>query len=188
MDKKIDYCDSFFLTDVEKQSIEDLSVTKTLKKGSIILEEGKVSTECYLILKGCARQYYLVDGEEKTTFFYTEQQSITSTVRASKNFIACVEDCTFSVMTSANEKILYKRHPRIETLCRLGLEEMLREYQEMFATYMVSSPEDRYLNLLETRPDLLNRVPQYQLASYLGVKPESLSRIRKRLSLKTSKL
>ena len=47
---------------------------------------------------------------------------------------------------------------------------------------MASTPENRYLNLLQTRPDLLQRVPQHQLASYLGVTPESLSRIRKRIT------
>ncbi|MEM9936705.1 MAG: Crp/Fnr family transcriptional regulator, partial [Bacteroidota bacterium] len=56
--------------------------------------------------------------------------------------------------------------------------------QEMMASYITKTPEQRYLNLLETRPELVTRVPQYQLASYLGVKPESLSRIRKRLARK----
>jgi CRP-like cAMP-binding protein len=50
--------------------------------------------------------------------------------------------------------------------------------------YLTDSPEQRYLKLLNTRPDLFQRIPQYQLASYLGVKPESLSRIRKRLNQK----
>jgi CRP-like cAMP-binding protein len=56
--------------------------------------------------------------------------------------------------------------------------------RDTFTRFMTSSPEERYQNLLNTRPDLLNRVPQHQLASYLGVTPESLSRIRKRLSAK----
>jgi len=60
----------------------------------------------------------------------------------------------------------------------------MSKYQESLMTYKLTTPEDRYLNLLKSRPDLIQRVPQYQLASYLGVKPESLSRIRKRLSKK----
>jgi CRP-like cAMP-binding protein len=54
----------------------------------------------------------------------------------------------------------------------------------MFTSFVLHSPEERYLNLLKTRPELLDRVPQYQLASYLGVTPESLSRIRKRIMVK----
>ncbi|MEZ4951136.1 MAG: hypothetical protein R2784_17385 [Saprospiraceae bacterium] len=69
-------------------------------------------------------------------------------------------------------------------LCRVSVEEEFRKQQEALAAFITSSPEDRYLNLLENRPDLLMRVPQYHLASYLGVKPESLSRIKKRLAAK----
>ncbi len=72
----------------------------------------------------------------------------------------------------------------MESLCRVSSESNHGRAQEMMASYITKSPEQRYLNLLETRPDLVTRVPQYQLASYLGVKPESLSRIRKRLAMK----
>lgn len=64
------------------------------------------------------------------------------------------------------------------------MEMMLAEQQALAASYMTDSPEIRYQKLLEHRPDILQRVPQYQIASYIGVKPESLSRIRKRLAIK----
>ena len=79
---------------------------------------------------------------------------------------------------------MYKRFPRFQKMCRIQPEKALHESQEKFALYMASTPQERYLHLMDTRPDLINRVPQYQLASFLGVKPESLSRIRKRLSVK----
>ncbi len=182
-----DLCDNFHLSEEEKQSIGELSQVKNYKKGTVLLREGEYPTTCYLILKGLVRQYYLVDGEEKTIFFFAEDDSITSSTNAnqrisSKFYLECIEDCELSQMNYENELELYRRIPRIEKLCRLSLEEKLANYQEMFAQFMVSSPEERYKNLMITRPDLLNRVPQYQLASYLGVKPESLSRIRKRIA------
>ena len=61
------------------------------------------------------------------------------------------------------------------------MESELSKYQEMLATYKTDTPEQRYLNILKFRPELIQRVPQHQLASYIGVKPESLSRIRKRI-------
>ena len=64
------------------------------------------------------------------------------------------------------------------------MEKIFAEQQEIAASYFTNTPKQRYLKLLETRPDLLQRIPQYQLASYLGVKPESLSRIRKRIAIK----
>ncbi|CAM4517670.1 cyclic nucleotide-binding domain-containing protein [Corallococcus exiguus] len=62
------------------------------------------------------------------------------------------------------------------------MQKVLAEQQERFASYLTDTPEQRYLKLTRTRPDLLQRIPQYQLASYIGVKPESLSRIRKRIA------
>jgi len=167
----------------------DLITIQTLKKGEHLLREGEVSAKSYSIVNGCVRQYYLVDGEEKTTFFYTEGQNIfspNSTLERipAKYYLSCVEYTTVSVISLENQKEMFRRFPLLESLSRLSLQEELGNYQEMLATYITTSPEERYLNLLKLRPELLNRVPQYQLASYLGVTPESLSRIRKRLLIK----
>ncbi|MEQ9166519.1 MAG: Crp/Fnr family transcriptional regulator, partial [Fulvivirga sp.] len=85
------------------------------------------------------------------------------------------------VLNYEKEKILYKLFPRLESICRVSMEDDLGKHQEMLASHITKSPEQRYLKLLNERADLLQRVPQYHLASYLGVKPESLSRIRKRI-------
>ena len=93
----------------------------------------------------------------------------------------CVEDTTCSVTTYAQEEAMYHKFPRFQELCRLTTEIELSEYQDRFATFMISTPEQRYLNLLKNNKQLIQRVPQYQLASYLGITPESLSSIRKRI-------
>ncbi|GEN10050.1 hypothetical protein MFU01_50870 [Myxococcus fulvus] len=80
------------------------------------------------------------------------------------------------------ESDLYARFPRFESISRRAMEQVLAEQQDRLTSYVIDTPEQRYLRLLATRPDLLQRIPQYQLASYVGVKPESLSRIRKRLA------
>lgn len=177
-----------FTNDDIETAVELISII-TLKKGEHLLREGEVSAKSYSIVSGCVRQYYLVDGEEKTTFFYTEGQSIfspnsTSERIPAKYYLSCVEYTTLAVITLENQKEMYSRFPVLESLSRLSLQEELNNYQEMLATYITTSPEERYLNLLKFRPELLNRVPQYQLASYLGVTPESLSRIRKRILFK----
>ena len=102
----------------------------------------------------------------------------------SKFSLECLEDSRISVVSFEKEQEIYKRFPRFERMCRETTERDLIEYQEKFANYISWSAEQRYLDLLKNRGDLLDRVPQYQLASYLGVKPESLSRIRKRISIK----
>ena len=166
-------------------AMEFISI-RSFKKGEHLLREGNICTESYSIISGCVRQYYLVDGEEKTTFFYTEGQSIFSPSGASeripaKYYLSCVEYTTLSIITLKDQNEMYKRFPVLESMSRNALREELVNYQEMLSTYITTNPEERYLNLLKFRPELLNRVPQYQLASYLGVTPESLSRIRKRI-------
>lgn len=76
---------------------------------------------------------------------------------------------------------VFKKFPKFETICRIVSEKLIVKSQIDFADFKTSSPEQRYLNLMKERPDLIQRVPQYQLASYLGIKPESLSRLRARI-------
>jgi CRP-like cAMP-binding protein len=186
----IRYISSFIqLNDVEIRGILDSINLKTYKKGAILVKEGQVSSVCYFILKGCIRQYYLKDGEEKTTNFYTEGQPVTPyegtfKKKPSKYYLSCVEDVILSVGTPEDEAKLFEKFPQFKAVVRVAVEEELGKSQEILSSYILNSPEERYLNLLETRPDLLDRVPQYQLASFLGIKPESLSRIRKRIMIK----
>lgn len=175
------------LNQEEKQAIVDSIAVESFPKGSILLKEGQVAQDAFFIVKGCVRQYYLKkDGEERTTAFFTEEQGIAplesiNKQLPSKFYLSCVEDSTLAILNSKKEIALYERFPKFESLARLMLEEELQQTQEYLNNYIISSPEERYLELLENRPELLHRVPQYQLASYLGIKPESLSRIRKRV-------
>ncbi|MBC8146372.1 MAG: Crp/Fnr family transcriptional regulator, partial [Bacteroidetes bacterium] len=79
------------------------------------------------------------------------------------------------------ENNLYQKFPKLEALARSIMEKEMIKYQEMLMLYITDSPEQRYTKLLKNRPELLQRVPQHQIASYIGIKPESLSRIRKRI-------
>lgn len=177
------------LNEEETRAIIECIPVKEYKKGHILLREGQISTESYFNIKGCVRMYYIMDGDERTTFFYTEDEAIASLNSylnkvPANHYLECVEDCTLAVLSFEKEKELYQRFPKFESLCRMSMEEDFGKQQEILAKYITTSPEDRYLDLLKNRPELLQRVPQYHLASYLGVKPESLSRIRKRVSLK----
>ncbi|MEM9921331.1 MAG: Crp/Fnr family transcriptional regulator [Bacteroidota bacterium] len=174
------------LTTEEEAAILQSTPIETLEKGHLLIREGEIPNRCFFIIKGCVRQYYLRNGEEKTTFFYTEGQSIPISTgdanRApSKHYLECIEETTLSHSTFEQEQEMYRRFPRFETLCRIELEKQLTLYQEILADFIMTTPEERYLNLLNNNPGLLYRVPQYQLASYIGVKPESLSRIRRRI-------
>lgn len=175
------------LTSEEASAITETMNIRQYKKGTVLLKEGEVSMEAYFVLEGCVRQYYLVDGEEKTNNFFTEEQwvvSITSMTQQvpSGHFMECCLDCTLVVGNREKEEYLYKRFPKLESVSRKVMEKVFAEQQEIMASYSTDTPEQRYLKLMKSRPDLFQKIPQYHIASYIGVKPESLSRIRKRIA------
>jgi len=176
------------ITEYEKETIVSLGIFQSVKKGSILLKEGQFSKDGYFVLKGCIRNYYIIDGEEKTTGFYTEMDGITPQCvyddKASEYYIDCIEDSIVTISNPAMEIEVFKKFPKFETLCRILSEELLAKQQINFDQFKTSSPETRYLNLIKQRPDLIQRVPQHQLASFLGMKPQSLSRIRARITKK----
>ncbi|MFY0674779.1 MAG: Crp/Fnr family transcriptional regulator [Bacteroidia bacterium] len=176
------------LANDEKQAIIDLNLFKHYKKGDLLLKEGDSSNKSYLVLSGCIRCYYIVEGDEKTTEFYTEMQGIEPTCVVTGNpseyYLACVEDSLLAVSSAEMEPEIFAKFPKFETMCRVLSAEKLVKNQIEFDDFKTSSPEQRYEKLLESRPYLLQRVPQHQLASYLGIKPQSLSRIRSRIANK----
>ena len=173
------------LTEDEKNAILSLDIFRSVKKGTILLKEGQKSQDELFVLKGCIRKYYIVDGEEKTTAFFTEMEGLVPhCVRdnaPSEYFISCIED-TILTVTNPNMGVeVNTKFPKFQIMCGILSEELLAKQQINFDEFKISSPEQRYLNLLQSRPDLFQRVPQHQLASYLGIKPQSLSRMRARL-------
>ncbi len=177
------------LNDEETNFMTERLMVKSFDKRSIILESGAISNEFYFILKGCVRMFYHVDGEEKTTFFFVENQFVSSYESfvkevPARHSLACVDPTDLVVITkeSAFEMLSFSKN--FDTLARIMMEEELGIYQNIVASFITLSPEERYLDLIKNRPDLIQRIPQYQLATYLGVNAESLSRIRKRIASK----
>ncbi len=92
-----------------------------------------------------------------------------------------MEDSILTISNSDVEAEVYSKFPKLESLCRMISEEQLAQERIDFDIFKNSSPEQRYLNLLQKTPNLVQRVPQHQLASFLGMKPQSLSRLRARI-------
>jgi CRP-like cAMP-binding protein len=188
--KLIDYFSAISpLSEQEAKAIYDSSVVKEYEKSTVLVREGQLTNNTYFVFKGLIRQYSIVDGEEKTTAFFTEGQWVISLNNFGENkpsafYWVCEEDSVLLIGNDHSAQELFKTHPRLESIARKIVENTFAEYQQTITTYMTDTSEQRYVRLLESRPDLIQRIPQYQLASYIGVKPESLSRIRKRLTKK----
>jgi CRP-like cAMP-binding protein len=175
------------LNEEEQQAIVDEICIEEFIKGTVLFKQGDAPTKCYFILKGCVRQYAIdEDGREVTSNFYTEEQAIAifnyhKPDKSSDYTYTCIEDSVMVVGDLDTEIDMYKKHPQLETMTRRMIEENFGQVQEEFATFIASSPEERFKTLLMKRPSLIDRVPQHQLASYLGITAESLSRIKKRI-------
>lgn len=173
------------LTQEEKDIISEQKFIKSFKKGTILLAEGEMAKECFFILKGCMYSYYLVEGEVKVTEFFTEKQPITpvsyTTKEPSEYYLECLEDCIISIGSPKRTEEIMKKIPRLALLGPTLLEDELASQRMKYDTFVKLTPEKRYQNLQQQSPELLDRIPQYLIASYLGIKPESLSRIRKRI-------
>lgn len=180
------------LLENEIAAIDETMVIKHFEKGTVLLKEGQTSTEAYFILEGIIRQYCLIEGEEKTTDFFVDGQWVVSlnTINLnspSKHYLECCTDCSVLMGDSQKGEYLYKNYPNLETLARKLMTKTFLEQQSKLEAFTINTPIVRYQNLLATCPDLVQRVPQYQIASYIGVTPESLSRIRKRILVKSKK-
>lgn len=174
------------LTDQETTFLKELVEKRVFHKNDIIFSEGKVSDEIYFVTKGCVRLFYNVDGNDKTAFFYTEGkficagESYTYNVPAIENYQA-IEQTEIFVFTKSKIEILLKKVPKFEIIARIATENELITCQKMIASFVTKSPEERYIDLINTQAELFQRVPQQYIASFLGVSPETLSRIKSRV-------
>ncbi len=177
------------LTTDEINVLTESMVIKKFNKNDYLAKEGQFNKDTFFLLEGCVRQFKTIDGNDITTNFYTEEQWIISLENfqgksASKYNLICTEDTTVVIGNEEKAQELFKKFPRFETISRQIMETVFMEQQNLMTTYITDKPDQRYLKLLETRPDIFQRVPQYDIATYIGVKPESLSRIRKKIQKK----
>lgn len=182
----VDYFSQYMtLSEEEIQLIKNEDIIRTYRKNDVLLREGQQAKVCYLVLKGCVKRYYLEEGGEKIVEFYTENDPISPvsyiTKEPSQYYLSCVEPCLISTGNEERTQRFLEQFPRfVPIFIKIG--DGLSVKKQLFLDDLKNlSPEDRYQKLVDTRPDLINRVPQYMIASYLGIQPESLSRIRKRI-------
>jgi CRP-like cAMP-binding protein len=175
------------LSPEEIEAILQSTEIKEFKKGDFLLREGQKSINTYFVLRGCIRQYNLSNGDEKTTRFFFEDDWVLSVNEVSENATSlfnwiCLEDCTLVSGNEQKAQELFVNFPRLETISRRIVEDAFSKIQKSVLSYYSESPEQRYLSLIKTQSNIIQRVPQYYLASYLGIQPESLSRIKKRIA------
>ena len=185
------YCKSKVpLTDNELNLIDTYFETKNLKKKEFLLQDGKICNFIGFIAEGTIRHFHIKDGIEKTcdisfeSAWVTDFQSFTHNTYCIMNLQA-MEDTTMLIIQKENLYNLYNECHKYETFGRLMAEEVAHRATEIAMSLSSDKPEERFQNLLKKQPDLFQRVPQKYIANFLGISPESLSRIRSRILSKS---
>jgi CRP/FNR family transcriptional regulator, anaerobic regulatory protein len=172
-------------TDEESAFLQILEVKKFNKK-EFLLQEGKVCSKVSFINNGCMRLFYNVEGVENTVQFffddswYTDYASFLTGQPTLENMQALE---TTEVVQFKKEDLykLFDQFPIFDRVGRVMAENAFLSLSMLNKMLTNEEPQQRYLNLMKQRPDVVEKIPQHYIASYLGIKPESLSRIRKRI-------
>jgi len=176
------------LTDGEFERVKTFFIPKKIRKGHFLLRAGEVSRYLAFVEKGCLRQYSIDSkGEEHVVQFAIEDWWISdmysSLTGAPATYnIDALEDSEVLLLDTALQEKLCTEIPPFERFFRLLLQGSFVAKERRITAALSLSAEEQYLSLLEMYPELFQRVPQNQIASYLGITPQSLSRIRKTLA------
>jgi CRP-like cAMP-binding protein len=173
------------LNDSEWADFEKCIVKATIAKNEQILKPGEHCNFIAFIHEGSFRFYYDKDGIEKIIAFNFKGDFVSNyrsflTGKPSDHYIEAMQDSVIYKINLQELNSLYDKHKNIERLGRLIAENLYLMVASRLDSFMFHTPEERYKALIERNSRLLNEVPQYMIASYLGVKPETLSRIRTR--------
>ncbi len=152
---------------------------------SLLLEAGRVADKLYVIVKGAVRMWFNQDGKDVTLQFFFEGTPVCSFESFVKETpsefnIETIESAEIIVIDKKGLLTYGKEHPKEKEAALLYLTDRMINYTHLFLSRIKDTPEQRYKNLLAEHPEILQRVPQHYIASYLGITPVSLSRIRAR--------
>jgi CRP-like cAMP-binding protein len=162
---------------------------QSLKKKKHFAEYGKVCSDIGFIVSGSVRYYVVKDGEEITGYFSFENEYTSSyksylTQEPAVNYIQALEDTLLIVISHKNMQLMLNNAMlayKMERFGRLVAEHYLICYEDRMSSFINKTPEERYLELLTTGKEVLQRMPQHYIANFLGITPVSLSRIRRRV-------
>jgi CRP-like cAMP-binding protein len=175
------------LNEEETQVIEKLFQPKRLAEGEYFLEEGKICRHVGFIEKGLIRYYLNNEGQEKTIYFNQEGEFICNyqsflPQKPSAVAMQALENTELQVISHEGLQTLYAQVRGGERFGRLAIEQVFLASSEQVRSLYSDPPAIRYQQFLDSYPKLVQRLQQYYIASYVGIKPQSLSRIRKRLT------
>ena len=176
----------FFIdfSDEELDEVWHFFRPRKLKKGEHLYSPGEIATETGFIVKGVFRVYYLIEGKESTRFLGCENIFISSipsftTQKPSIEYVEALESAELLMLSFQDLQKMYNMSPKWDRLVRYLAEYSYNEQQSRIYSLIALTAQERYEHLTKSHPEFIQRIPQYIIANYLGISPETLSRIRK---------
>ncbi len=172
------------LSDAEADAIRIRFKPMAAKRNTTLVSENEVAQKLYFIVEGFVRVFHVEDGEEVTTQilnagnFVTAFQSFTQAT-VSTDAVKSITACTLLQIEKTDYQALYDSNTRWAEFCKRVYEKVISQSVQRTKDILSLSAEKRYRKLLAQQPEMLQSVPLHYIASYIGIKPESLSRIRK---------
>jgi CRP-like cAMP-binding protein len=185
----IDYFNKLLpLDDQEKAFVEEFFKERRVKRRQFILQEGEICTHNTFVLEGCFKMYFIDDkGKEHNLQFAIENWWIGDissfhSEEPSKLYIEAVENSIILQIKKKDQLNLFVDYPKFNHIFRVLAENAMVGLQQRTIQNISSTAEERYLDFLKRYPQFFNRISNVQIASYLGVTPEFLSAIRKKIA------
>ncbi len=168
-----------------QDNFKDIFQEKDIPAKTILLNEGKTARYIYFIKKGCLRLWFNKDGRDITFQFFFEGQAVASidsflSKQPSMFTLESIEPSSIISLSKENLERLQQLYPEMKEGFQEIMFQRLRNYSNLFLSRIKDTPQERYEDLIKNHPEIIKRVPQHFIASYLGITPISLSRIRNR--------
>lgn len=173
----------------ELSTLNSLLEYKKVPKKTIMLNEGEMCNFEAFVIKGCVRKYYIdANGFEVILQFAIEDAWVSDIsfsiyeTKPSQVFIETLEDCEFLMFSPESKEELFTKAPRFERAFRILMQRNLSVTQNRLFHTISQTATEKYLEFLELYPTIPQRVAQHYIASYLGISPEFLSKVRARIA------
>lgn len=160
---------------------------KVYKRNELILQAGEIPKFSIFVVKGCLRQYLINEKGDESIVYFAEERHFIGDLPAIRNktisnyYFQAIEECELLTISAENWEKAFSLFPWWAEGHIAGYQKWATIMQAQIADMQTKTGEERYINLLNAKPKLFQRVPQHYIASYLGISPETLSRIRKKI-------
>ncbi|MBL4661984.1 MAG: Crp/Fnr family transcriptional regulator [Flavobacteriaceae bacterium] len=177
----------FPVTESEWDFISDSIIEKKIKPKERLINDGQTAGEIYMVKEGLLRVYHLIDGKEITTYFSCDGLFISTyssfiTQKPSFEILEAIEHSTVYAFSYKTLTKLYEMHPKFEKIGRYIAEQNYLCIFDRTLSMQTKTAKEKYLDFIASNhPKIIQRAPQHQIASFLGIAPESLSRIRREI-------